>query len=707
MFSALGRFVTRHPWYVLGTWIVLAVVVIATAPALTATTDEAEFLPKHYESIKAANLQEKAFPSQGAPGAILVFDRKDGDKLTAEDSATVESIVKDLNGKLDKAFVPGTVQPPSENKLVQIAVVGLADNATGFDTQSMDAAKELRKDAKPLVEDTELQLRMTGVAPQSVDSEESSAKTMQIVGLATIVLIIVLLALIFHSVIICLLPIVVVTLVSFIATGLIAWSNDIFDLKADSSIQVILIVVLYGIGTDYILFLLFRYRERLRTGEDTKVAIGTALERAGEAIASAGGAVIVSFMALVLSSLSIFRSIGPALAIAVAVTLLAALTLVPALLTLLGRALFWPSKKWRNEPAGTRFASIGTSLGKHPVRFAGGAGLLLAVLASFTIGFNPSFDFNSSLPKDVESTKAIKTLEKGLPAGVTDPTTVLLSSDKPLDQATVDTFGAEVGKAEGIAQVSPGVVSEDGRTAIYNALLDHDPTSDAAIADVKGPIRDVAHDAAPDGTEAYVGGTTSVFVDMHKAMNRDYSVVFPVAAVVIMIILALLLRSLVAPWFLMASVGLGFGATLGATVIVFQHIQGLDGLIFMLPIYIYLFVVALGTDYNILMIARLREEAREGKSPRDAAAEAVRHAGPTIAAAGVILAGTFAALMLGGNSLITSMGFALSFGIFVAAFVMAMFLTPALTALIGHAAWWPGHGDETAEEKAERVDVMS
>jgi len=464
-------------------------------------------------------------------------------------------------------------------------------------------------------------------------------------------------------------------------------------------------VVLYGIGTDYILFLLFRYRERLRTGEDTKVAIGAALERAGEAIASAGGAVIVSFTALVLSSLSIFRSIGPALAIAVAITLLAALTLVPALLTLLGRALFWPSKKWRDEPAGTRFASIGTSLGKHPVRFAGAAGLLLAVLASFTIGFNPSFDFNSSLPKDVESTKAIKTLEKGLPAGVTDPTTVLLTSDDKLDQTTVDTFAADLGRTKGIAQVSPGTLSEDGRTAVYNALLDHDPTSDAAIADVKGPIRDAAHEAAPEGTEAFVGGTTSVFVDMQKAMNRDYSIVFPVAAVVIMIILALLLRSLVAPWYLMISVGLGFGATLGATVIVFQHIQGLDGLIFMLPIYIYLFVVALGTDYNILMIARLREEAREGRSPRDAAAQAVRHAGPTIAAAGVILAGTFAALMLGGNSLITSMGFALSFGIFVAAFVMAMFLTPAITALIGHAAWWPGHGDETAEEKAVRVDV--
>ena len=160
-------------------------------------------------------------------------------------------------------------------------------------------------------------------------------------------------------------------------------------------------------------------------------------------------------------------------------------------------------------------------------------------------------------------------------------------------------------------------------------------------------------------------------------MNRDYSVVFPVAAIVIMLILALLLRSLVAPLYLMASVALGFGATLGMTTLVFQHIKGDSGLIFILPIYIYLFVVALGTDYNILMIARLREEVREGLTSRDAAAEAIKHGGPTVAAAGVILAGTFASLMLGGNSFFVSMGFALSFGILVSAFVMAMFFTPA------------------------------
>jgi len=170
-------------------------------------------------------------------------------------------------------------------------------------------------------------------------------------------------------------------------------------------------------------------------------------------------------------------------------------------------------------------------------------------------------------------------------------------------------------------------------------------------------------------------------------------VVFPVAAILIMIILGLLLRSVVAPWYLMISVGLGFAATLGSTVLIFQNADGQPGLIFILPIIMYLFVVALGTDYNILMIARLREEAREGLNPHDAAAMAVRHTGPTVAAAGLILAGTFASLMLAGNSTLVQMGFAISFGIAVAAFVMALFFTPALTALIGHTAWWPGHAD--------------
>jgi RND superfamily putative drug exporter len=705
MFASLGRYVARHPWQIIVAWIVVAVVVILTAPKLTSTTDEAEFLPGHYESIKAIDLQTKAFPDRTDIGAIIVFDRKDGAPLTAADNADVTSIAQTLDSKNIKQFGQIAASPPSENKLVQTAIVSLSKDAEPFGTKILDSAKELRKDLKPLVAKTDMKAGVTGSVAQSLDSQEASSNAEAIVGIATVLLILILLLVIFRSPIIAILPIIVIGIVSQVATGLIAMANNAFNLKADSSIQVILIVVLFGIGTDYILFFLFRYRERLRDGEDSKAAVTHAVERAGEAIASAGGAVIVAFMALVLSSLSIFRSIGPALAIAVAVTVIAALTLVPAIVSLLGTKVFWPSKAWKVEPKGARFAAVGDSLGRHPVRFALASGLVLGVLAVFALGFKPTFDLSDTgVPKTAESSVALKTLEKGLPPGATDPTTVLLHSrdGSPLDESTLTTYGADLAKAKGIAQVAPPTLSADKATAIFSAVLNSDPSSDASLANMKGPIRTTAHDAAPDGTEALVGGTTSVFVDLQKAMNRDYAVVFPVAALIIMIILALLLRSLVAPWYLMASVGLGFGATLGATTLLFQGVQGKDGLVFLLPIYIYLFVVALGTDYNILMIARLREEARAGKGSREAAAQAVRHAGPTVAAAGLILAGTFASLMLGGNSLLTSMGFAISFGIFVSAFVMAMFFTPAITALIGHAAWWPGHGDETAEQKAAR-----
>ena len=169
--------------------------------------------------------------------------------------------------------------------------------------------------------------------------------------------------------------------------------------------------------------------------------------------------------------------------------------------------------------------------------------------------------------------------------------------------------------------------------------------------------------------------------------------ILPAAAVLIGLILALLLRSVVAPVYLVIAVLLNFAATLGATVYVFQGLQSHPGVTFQLPIILYLFVVAIGTDYNILMIARLREEAREGNEPRQAAAIGVEHAGPTVAAAGLILAGTFAVLTLAPISFLKQMGFAVAFGIVLSAFVMSMFFVPSLTALLGHMAWWPGHGD--------------
>ena len=282
---------------------------------------------------------------------------------------------------------------------------------------------------------------MTGPAAQSLDSQESSEQALAVVSIVTLLLIVVLLALIFRSVIACALPILTVALVGTTANGLIAMANEAFDLKADSSISVILFIVLFGIGTDYILFFLFRYREALRLGFDGRGAVSHAVERAGEAIASAGGAVIIAFMAMVLSSLSIFRSIGPALAIAVAMAVLAALTLVPAVVAVLGpRVIAWPSKKWMVEPEATRFRAIGRSVAAHPVRYAVVSAGSLAVLSLFALGFNPTFNFSDSSTEKTESGQALITFQKGQPSGAADPTTVLLRSTdgQPLDDAELD-----------------------------------------------------------------------------------------------------------------------------------------------------------------------------------------------------------------------------------------------------------------------------
>ncbi|HEX4834586.1 MAG TPA: MMPL family transporter [Trebonia sp.] len=695
-FAALGRFVVGNPWKVIGAWIVIAFIVIATAPGLPTTSNESSFLPSNYESIRANTLQDQAYPQAGhvtAAAAIVVFSRPDGKPLTSADTASVARVTSALNARHIKNILAVAPGPVAKNKQVATAAVAMDDNVVnGNNDDAGNAIKALRADIKPLMNGTGLTEGVTGAAAQQLDSQQSGNRAEAIVGGATLLLILILLLIIFRSPIIAIMPLIVIGIVSQVATGLIADVNKALNLNADSSVQTILIVVLFGIGTDYILFLMFRYRERLRLGEDKKEAMIQSVARVGEVIASAAGVVIVAFLALLLSSLSIFRSLGPTLAIAVAVTLVAGLTLVPAVVSLLGPVVFWPSKAWQREPKARRFAAIGSALGRRPAWFALVSGLVLVALAIGAFSFKPTFDLGAAgIPSTAESITAEHTLEKGFPPGETDPTQVFLHATAgKLSQAEITSYGAALRKVPGVGLVTPSQPSADGATMLYSVYLNDDPQSTSAVNVVKNQVRPDAHAAAPAGTYALVGGTTAVFADIQQAMNHDYAVVFPIAAVIILLILALLLRSMVAPWYLMVSVGLGFAATLGATVLVFQTLAGQAGLVFLLPVYMYLFVVALGTDYNILMIARLREETKEGATPREAAARAVAHAGPAIGAAGLILAGTFASLTLAGNSILTQVGFAVSCGIALAAFVMSMFFSPSLTALIGRWAWWPG-----------------
>ncbi len=708
-FAALGRFVVHRPWLVIAAWILLAAVVVLTAPALPTTTDQSDALPRDYESIQAAEVGQRAFPTAFTPSVIVVFQRADGKPLEPADSAKVADIVRTVEAKRIGNVEQILAGSPAPNGSVQVGAVKMPPFTQSNYLDLTAAAKQLRAELTSAAASTGLKVGTTGSVAQQLDMQESSSNGDAIVLLATVLLILVLLLVIFRSPIIAFLPIVLIGIVSQVANGAIAHVVKAFGLKTDASISSMLIVVLFGVGTDYILFLMFRFWERLRAGDEPKRAMVTAVSRVGEAITTAAVVVMIAFAAMTLSSFGFFRAMGPSLAIAVGVTLLAGLTLVPAVVSLMGSKVFWPSKSWRREPESARFGAVGRVVGRRPALVAGVSGAVMVALAVGLVSFNPTFDLSSgSMPETAESQVALKDLKKGMPAGATSPTDVYLRAEngRRLDEAALSAFGAKL-KVEGVSQVSPPELNGDHSTARYSVALGSSPESDAAIETVAGPLRDAAHNAAPAGTKALVGGETAVYADIKDTMNRDYLLVFPVAAVLIMLLLGLMLRSVVSPWYVMASVGLGFAATLGATTLVFQVFGGAPGLIFMIPMIIYMFVVALGTDYNILMMARLREEAKEGRSPREAAAMAVRHTGPTIAAAGVILAGSLGALMLAGSTMLAQMGFALAFGILIAAFLMAMFFVPSLTALIGHAAWWPGHGDRADGPKSGADELVA
>ncbi|MGH4028489.1 MMPL family transporter [Actinomycetota bacterium Odt1-20B] len=694
MFGRIGRLAVHRPWVTISVWIIAAVALVALAPQLKSTSDQADFLPSHYESVQAEKTQERAFPQHEQPAAVAVFQRADGQKLTGADKAAVGKIAAGLQNRGFEKIKGVRTSPEAVSPNGRIALANVVATVKDpYDEGLSESIKKLRQAAKPLLDDTGLKVGFTGQAASALDSKEASGDTDAMIMSATLALIVVLLLILFRSPLIAVLPVLIIGVAFMVATGLISTAAELGGLKADNSISAILIVVLFGVGTDYILFLLFRYREQLRGGQDPKQAMISAVALVGETIASAAGAVIVAFLALLLSTMGMLRAMGPSLAISVAVALLAGLTLVPAVFSLLGTKAFWPSKAWRKEPKATVAGRVGSLAARRPGPVAALTAGVLAVLALGVLSFRAEFDTDSSLPQNLESVRAMKDMQQGFSAGQTDPTSVYLekTGGGTLSKGQLADFRAALQKVDGVSQVSPAVKGTEGSIAQYDVVLKYRPAEDKAIDLVSGPLRDAAHQAAPDGTKALAGGTTAVLADIETAVNHDYKVVFPTAGLAILIILGLLLRSVIAPLYLMISVALGFGATLGATVWIFQEGQGKNGLLFTLPVIVYLFVVAIGTDYNILMVARLREEIEQGRSPREATLRAVSRSVPTIGAAAVILAGTFGVLMLAKNSMLQQMGFAVAFGILLSAFVMAMLLVPTVTTLLGHRAWWPGH----------------
>ena len=425
-----------------------------------------------------------------------------------------------------------------------------------------------------------------------------------------------------------------------------------------------------------------------------------AVARVGEAVASSALVVVAAFGALVFSSLESNATLGPSLAIAVLVMLAAALTLVPAVIALLGPRVFWPSKAWQREPTDGRVAAFARALVRRPLAFAGGSLALLVAVAIAAASLTPDYDQLGAVPDTKEAKHAYNDLAGSFPAGAVDPVQVFVTDDERLGRGDLQELHTQLRNVAGVDAVTPPEISSDGRTARLQTLLSVSPNSPDGLDIVEDRVRAVTSESGA-GDRVVVGGGSAANVELRSATADDRPVVYPIAAALIALILMALLRSAVAPLFLLASVGLGFAATLGATVLCFQEIGGEAGITFKLPILVYLFVVAIGTDYNILIMARVRDEVASGLPTHEAVYEALRHTGPTVAAAGVILAGTFASLMISGVSSFIQIGFAVSSGIVMSAFMLGMTLVPALSARLGDRLWWPsrpGAADESSPQ---------
>jgi RND superfamily putative drug exporter len=316
-----------------------------------------------------------------------------------------------------------------------------------------------------------------------------------------------------------------------------------------------------------------------------------------------------------------------------------------------------------------------------------------AVLVALTLGalgYKTTYNQLSELPSSTPSQQAFNTMAASFPPGYLGPTDVFVTSDTPtaLDPFAVTALQTKLAKTTGVSTVVPVQYSATKGEALIQVLLTDDPYSTGAMNDVAGPVRSAAHGSVA-GATVLVGGTTSQLVDVRDALRHDMQHIFPLALGIVAVILALLLRALVAPLYLLIGVVLTYTATLGIITFVFLDGFGFDGLDFTIPIVVYLFVMAIGTDYNILISSRLREEFNAGRPPREASRLAIVHGAPAVSAAALILAGTFASLILTGIQLLQEIGLAVALGVLLAANILAARIVPTLAALRGWHFWWP------------------
>ncbi|QCW51328.1 MMPL family transporter [Nocardioides dongxiaopingii] len=689
MLGGTVRFSQRHRLATILAWLAALVAAVVLLPGLGSVTEseQAAFLPDSADSVAAAEVEGAAFPDDDVSTAVLVVSLESGAPV-ADSPGVVQGLVDALeDAGIEHLVAVGSDEAAvSEDGTVRFVDLSLADVGADESDRTVDRVREVVADATPEGVVAEL----TGNAALNHDGREAAAESELVISVATVVVILVLMLLAFRGILAALVPVLVVPVVYELAARVTAALASEWGWPVDENLPLILTVVLFGVGTDYVLFILFRFREGLREGIEPRAALERATVRTAPVLGSAALTVTIAFAALGLATLGFYRTLGPGLIVSVLLMFLAATTLVPAVLSLLGRGVFWPSRPWRRQPRRRLVGALASGVVAH----AGGVATVVVVLmlggGAAAVAFQPDFSTTSALDPSTESSRALDTLGDSLPAGTLNPTRVVITSDSGVDEALVEEFATGLAGRDLPGEAVPGPVAESGDAGQVVFAFDDDPLRNASLDAFEDRLRPAAESVAADlGVDVVLTGDTATSVDLRTANNRDLLVIGGVAAAAIMLGLVLALRGLVAGVTLVLAIVLGVVAALGAGVVLFQQLLGEPGLAFNVPIVLYVFVLAIGTDYTILVVLRIREERARGGDRVEAVRAAMVQAVPSVVAAGLILAGTFAALVLSGVPATVQLGATVAIGIVLAAGPVASVLMPAVAVLLGDRLWWP------------------
>ena len=686
-----------------------------------ATNDRSSFLPESAESTRAQDQIEKFSDLDYVP-AIVVLENADG--ITDDDRSRLDELTKTLEDDDLLATDPSPAIPSDDGEALQL-ILPVSQATTSDDVESIRdtigkvfptaTAADMTPDQAAEAPTTVADVYVTGPAGFAADLTEAFAGIDGILLLVALIAVFVILVIVYRSP---LLPIIVLftSLAALSASILVIWHlADAGILLINGQVQGILFILVVGATTDYSLLVVARFRDALRTETDRVRAGLSALKGVLEPIAASGGTVIVGLLVLLLTDLASTRALGPVAAIGIVVAMLAALTFLPAALMTIGRAVFWPFPPRPSNPTKRGlWARIAEAVAKRPRTIWIGLVIVLALPLLAAPQFKASgvaqseFVLGQSEARDGQDV-----LAEHFPGGSGSPTQIVVAADDLEDAARAigDLDGVESlsvtaadspsgtlainadgepeaprggpPQASAGSQTTPAPTEVDG-TVLLEATLTDAADSLAAETTVTD-IREAVHDI---DAGALVGGETAVDLDTNTTAEADRALAIPLILLVITVILILLLRSLLAPLLLVALTVLSFGTALGVSALVFNHLIGFDGADPSVPLYAFVFLVALGIDYNIFLMSRVREESLHLGTRRGVLSGLVATGG-VITSAGIVLAATFAALAVIPVMFLFQLAFIVTFGVLLDAILVRSLVVPALVHDIGRSVWWP------------------